>query len=202
MSAASAGGAILRAVGMPGSFAHHLTEDWSLWVLDHGLPQLPRELQRDSAVPIARWSGPEFGAVLFVSRYHHDAEDQDVVDSDVYPYRRSDSGWDASWGAGGGSWLEPPLQRPDVPPRSVDLFHFHSSGSDGWRSCVAYGIAGTRASTVTVTSLGSRSSSSLESPIGAFVVAADASVAASVTVLDANGGLLFEREFSPDAAWH
>jgi hypothetical protein len=41
--------------------------DLGALVLDHGLPPLPPELGIDETVAIARWSGEEDGAVLFVS---------------------------------------------------------------------------------------------------------------------------------------
>ncbi len=43
--------------------------DLGAWVLDHGLPPLPPELGIDETVAIARLSGEEDGAVLFVSWY-------------------------------------------------------------------------------------------------------------------------------------
>ncbi len=115
-----------------------------IWVLDHGLPPLPLELKIDETVPIARWTGPEYGAVLFVSWYLDDEEGESTVDADVQTYRRCGGAWVPSEGSGGGSWFDEPLKRPDVPEEYAAVGHYHfAHGATG--SCgAAYGVAAAR----------------------------------------------------------
>jgi hypothetical protein len=79
-------------VDRPPSFDAEWMSDWSEWVLDHGLPPLPAVLGDDDAVPIARWAGPRFGAVLHVTRHWEDEDTPDGVDSEVEVFRRTADG--------------------------------------------------------------------------------------------------------------
>ncbi len=98
------------------SFDEKLMTDWSVWVLDHELPSLLRTLQPSEAVPVPRWAGPSFGAVLHVDRSGSDDDDDDGLRSEVELFRRTPAGWEPSSGSGGGGWFDPPFRRPDVPP--------------------------------------------------------------------------------------
>jgi hypothetical protein len=169
-------------------------EAWDLWVLDHGLPDLPSALRVGESVPIARWSGPVYGAVLSVSR--DEDEDGEFVDANVVTYRRTPSGWEAASGEGGGSWYDDALVRPDLPPRLAAVPHFHHSSGE-WSCAAAYGVAGVEAATVEVQVGGTVTTARMESPVGAFVVAADGTAPAVVRVRDTKGELLAEERFSP-----
>jgi len=85
--------------------------DWSLWVLDHGLPPLLEVLEEDEVVPIERWAGPRFGAVLHVGRYRNEEGGEEELDSEVEVFRRTVDGWEPSTGGGGSNWFDPPFER-------------------------------------------------------------------------------------------
>ena len=47
-------------VKRPDSFAENVMTDWSLWVLDNGLPKSPDRVEVGESVPVARWVGARF----------------------------------------------------------------------------------------------------------------------------------------------
>src|SRR5215471_14523738 len=110
----------------PATFHLDRQEQWSRWVLVHGLPALPgTELDVDQAVPVAYWIGPTTAAVLHVRRYVVEdmGEDDDllITETDVDLFCRADSGWE-SRGGGGGGWEDTaPLARYEVPRDYVAL---------------------------------------------------------------------------------
>lgn len=63
--------------GPPHSLIGDDADDWGPWVLDHGLPKLPDELGEDETVPVAYWSGPFIGAVMFRSWWPSAGDDDD-----------------------------------------------------------------------------------------------------------------------------
>lgn len=107
----------------PGSFDEELMGDWSLWVLDHGVPELPNTVSVGELVPVAYWVGPAFGAVLHVQWRWGDPEDEDYLISEVEVFLRTPSGWQCSMGGGGGAWFDLPLQRPHLDPRGAGVVH-------------------------------------------------------------------------------
>lgn len=169
-----------------------------IWVLDHGLLPLPPDLDLDETVAIARWSGDEYGAVLFVSRYVDEDEQDARVDTDVQTYRRVGGSWVASEGSGGGGWFEKPLKRPDVPEDYAVVGHFHSTDGVNGSCCAAYGVAGTAAAWVEVATATGTTAAPFESPVGAFVVAAGGGHDAFVRVLTSDRRVLTERRFAPN----
>jgi hypothetical protein len=185
----------------PRSFAEEWMEGWSLWVLDHGLPDLPATVEVGESVPVARWAGPRFGAVLHVDWSWSEDHEDDSLSSEIEVFRRGADGWESSSGSGGGGWFDPPLCRPDVPPRYAALGHWHASGGDGWGCCAAYGLAGVEAVTVEVIDMDGVTRHPIESPLGVFVVCADRFVEATVRVLDAAESPLSEQGFSPESGW-
>jgi hypothetical protein len=52
-------------------------DEWSLWVLEHGLPPLPTSVQKGDSVPVARWAGITVDAVLHVQWMRDDDEPDD-----------------------------------------------------------------------------------------------------------------------------
>ena len=169
-----------------------------IWVLDDGLPPLPLELKIGETVPIARWSGQEYGAVLFVSWYLDDEEGESSVDADVQTYRRFRGVWVPSEGSGGGSWFDEPLKRPDVPDEYAAVGHYHFTHGATGSCCAAYGVAGRGAAFVEVVTPAGSTVAPLDSPVGAFVVAADGERDAVVRVLTADYRVLTEQRFAPD----
>ena len=105
----------------PSSFHYEFSDEWAIWVLDHGLPELPVKLGDDDDVPIAYWAGPRCGSVLFRSWYE-DCEPSEEpaaereVNTEHYSYWRTSDGWEATGGGGGtGGPLADPLARIDLP---------------------------------------------------------------------------------------
>jgi hypothetical protein len=93
----------------PPSFDEELMTDWSKWVLDHELPSLPPAVAVGESVPIARWAGRHFGAVVHVQWSWSDDHDDDYMATEIEVFRRSGDGWEASSGGGGGGWFDPPF---------------------------------------------------------------------------------------------
>jgi hypothetical protein len=160
--------------------------DWSEWVLDHGLPPLPEVLNDGEVVPVARWAGSRFGAVLRVSRYWDDDDGEDRLDSEVEVFRRTDTGWQSSNGGGGSGWFDPPFERPGLGPREVVGGHEHCSGGPEWSCCAVDGIAGADAVRVEVIDAAGVERQPIESPFGAFIACSDGERAATVRILDAD----------------
>ena len=195
----------------PPSFHLDWYDEWSTWVLDHGLPRLPSTLGHDDAVPVARWVGTRFGAVLFVD-WGGDSDDEDglYLSSEIEVFRRVGDGWEPPSSGGGGGWFDPPFARPDVPPDYAVLGHFHSGGgplegpSDDearWTYSSAYGLTGTAAQTVEVEDEDGTIEAPIESPLGVFIVAADATHRAVVRIRRGDGRILLEQQFSPPNYW-
>src|SRR5436853_2432704 len=111
----------------PESFGEDWMSDWSAWVLDNGLPDLPETVEVGWSVPIARWVGEQVGAVLHVQWNWSDDHDDDELNSEVEVLARSESGWQYPSGSGGIGWLDPPLVRPE-PVRGGHIFLFGEHG--------------------------------------------------------------------------
>ena len=82
--------------------------EWSLWVLDHGLPELPEGVANGESVPVARWVGPEFAAVLHVYFRPGDEGDPDdaaSLETETEVSRRTGVRWEDSRGSGGSNWV-------------------------------------------------------------------------------------------------
>jgi hypothetical protein len=183
----------------PGSFDLVLQEQWSRWVLAHGLPDLPgTELDVDQAVPVAYWIGPTTAAVLHIRRYVDEDVDEDddrlITETDVDLFCLADSVWE-SWGGGGGGWQDTaPLARYEVPPDYVDLSAMNG-GSMGDRGCKALsGVVGVEAASAEVIQGGRVTRRPVEAPNGAFVVCAEVTQPFTVRVLNAHGDVLAEIE--------
>ena len=176
--------------------------DWSEWVLDHGLPPLPPVLGDDEVVPIARWAGARFGAVLHVSRYWDEEDGEDRLDSEIEVFRRTEAGWESSNGGGGGGWFDPPFERPGLEPREVIGGHEHGSGGPEWSCCSVDGLAGEDAAWVEVVDAAGVERQPIESPFGAFIACSDGQQPATVRILDAKETVLlswtFGGHFDPD----
>lgn len=182
----------------PESFDEDLRYEWDEWALEHGLPENSQEPVLGESLPIARWAGPHFGAVLHVAWQGGVADEPDTLCSEVQVYRRNGASWRASSGGGGTGWFDPPLVRPsDVGPRDVVVVHVHESGDGAWRCGSADGIAGVEAAWLELHDAAGVTSRPVESPFGAFIVAWDATEAALLRVLDNDRGCIFERAFSP-----
>ena len=111
----------------PPSFHEDEAYEWCEWVLDRGTPRLPEMLNKGEVVPIARWVGPEFGAVLRTEwSWSDDPEPwrSDELWSVVQVFRRTATGWEGSSGDGGSGWYDGPIPTTqDRYPRGANLWH-------------------------------------------------------------------------------
>jgi hypothetical protein len=168
-------------------------------ILEAGVPSLPAEIGDDEAVPIARWVGPRFGAVLFVM-WSGASDDLDrYLSSEIYVFQRHERGWESVNTGGGGGWFDPPFVRPGIDADSVSLAHFHSGrqpplSAEGvrWTYSSAYGYAGTAAKTVEVEDDDGLTQREIESPMGVFIVVAGGIGRAVVRIRRGDGSLLLE----------
>jgi hypothetical protein len=183
----------------PDSFDEGLLTEWSLWVLTHGLPELPESVRVGESVPVARWVGARFGAVAHVQWMWTDDHADDRLGNEIETFRRRAGRWEASNGNGGSGWHSPPFRRPSrLGPRDVEDGGRLYVGGDGWRCCAVDGIAGEEAAVVELVDAGGTTGSPIESPFGAFVVVTDADREATVRVLDQQARELWACTLSPN----
>lgn len=178
-------------------------DEWSLWVLEHGLPNLPASVKKGESVPVARWVGGRVGAVLHVQwMWEHHAGDDDLrpseddfLISEVACFRRVDGGWQQGDGGGGSGWYSPVLERSNsIGPAETRPFGLHGEGG----CCLApYGITGTAARFIEVETEGRVERAPLESPIGAWIAAWDPAFAATVRILGDGDGVLYSESHAP-----
>jgi hypothetical protein len=189
----------------PASFDEDHMDEWSLWVLENGLPELPISVKKGESVPVARWAGHTVGAVLHVqwmwehddSDAHHRApEDDDFLASEVTCFYRVDGAWQEGNGSGGSGWYSPVFERSDlIGAAETREFGLHGEGS----CCLApYGITGTAARFIEVETGGRVERAPLESPIGAWVAAWEPVSTATVRILGEGDELLYSRAY---ASW-
>lgn len=181
----------------PESFDEELMRDWSLWTLDHGLPELPDRVEVGDSVPVARWAGPRFGAVLHVVQFSWGAQaaDDELI-SEIEVFARVGDSWQPSTGSGGTSWFDPPFTRPaSLGARDAYAGGETCSGGGGWCCSAIDGLAGSDATFVEVDDSDGTTRRAIESPFGAFVACSDANQRATVRVLDADANVLVENEF-------
>ena len=172
-------------------------DDWSLWVVEHGVPDLPEEVHQGESVPVARWVGPRYAAVLHVQwMWGREDPAEDHLASEIDCLVRAGDHWEGTEGGGGTGWPSARLVRPgDILPRQVHRFGLHGDSGAGYACSVAYGVAGTDAAYVElVTSLGTKRWD-FESPIGAWVVAWGSTLSGEVSILDSDGRPLAVHSF-------
>jgi hypothetical protein len=82
-------------------------EEWTVRVLEDGLPLLPGRLERGETLPVAFWCGERYGAVLFVRLWKNGQPDSDCAITERAP----DGSWLEPSGWGGGPWIDDPVVR-------------------------------------------------------------------------------------------
>ncbi|GAA3181273.1 hypothetical protein GCM10010531_39340 [Blastococcus jejuensis] len=172
-----------------------LFETLSFRLLDQPLlSPPPRNLAEGEAVVIARWIGPQWGALLSVINSGPDEDDGELtVHLDATGYRRVPGGWRESLSSGGTNWWTtetPLLRRPEMHARAWTLHHFHVSSHDGLEAHWAIGVAGDAAAWVEVTDVDGPVRQPLEAPLGSFVVAWNGVGPATVELFDRPGSSL------------
>jgi len=187
----------------PASFNEDHMDDWSLWVLKSGLPDLPVSVKKGESVPVARWAGHTVGAVLHVQwsweHYEgdHDLEpaEDDSLASEVTCFYRVDGLWQEGNARGGSGWYSPVFERFGLIGASETReFGRHGEGS----CCLApYGITGTAAQFIEAETGAGIERAPLESPIGAWVAAWEPVSTATVRILGEDDALLYSRSYAP-----
>lgn len=182
----------------PSSFGEEEAYSWCLWVLDHGLPELPVGIAKGESVPVARWAGPEFGAVLRVEWAW--SPDQSISGPDelvsiVQVFRRTVQGWEDTLADGGSGWLDPPLQRPPIVPRGVHMGNLHSSGAADWRCVARYGVVGRDVASAELSCGDDVITREVESTIGAVIVASDGLRPSIVRLKSTDGTVVMAYEY-------
>lgn len=84
--------------------------EWTVRVLEDGLPPLPERLEPGQTVPVAFWRGERYGAVLFVRLWRNGQPDSDCAITE----RAANGSWEepASWG--GGPWIDDLVVRSET----------------------------------------------------------------------------------------
>jgi hypothetical protein len=180
----------------PPSFHAELRDDWSLWVIENGLPKPPAsELRTGESVPVACWVGPRTAAVAHVERSKETWDDEPRTDALVDLFYRVDDSWMRA-GHGGSDWREEsPLFPVDVPPARVDL----ATVSTGAGCLALSGEVGSAAAVVEVIQGDEVTRRPIEAPAGLLVVCGDSTQPLAVRILDVGGSVLCEID--AHAAW-
>jgi hypothetical protein len=184
----------------PAGFDEDEADWWCEWVLDHDLPEPPGVLAKGQAVPIARWAGPQFGAVLSAAwswSTDHETFGSDELISIVQVFRRTATGWEGTDGDGGSSWFDPPFQPPKIDPREVEIFGLHYSGRDGWHCAARYGMVGSGIAFADLVTDDFTVRRPIESRVGAVIVAFDPSFASVIGYVTHEGVVEEEVSFDP-----
>jgi hypothetical protein len=184
----------------PPSFDGDYIGEWSEWVLENGLPDLPGCVGVDEAVPVAFWRAGDWAAVLNLQSVAPDLpwEVNASLESELLRFHALGRGWEMSNASGGTSWSDDvTLARPlELGPREVICTGSGLSGDVGWACRTLNGMAGTDATAVEVRQGGRRLGQRIDSTIGAWVAAFDASRPAEVRVLS-DDSILFAEELPP-----
>jgi hypothetical protein len=183
------------------SFDEEAANSWDLWVLDNGLPDLPETVQKGESVPIARWVGPRFGAVLRVEwcwAAEPPPDWTDRLESVVEVFMRTPDGWKPSSGWGGSGWYEPPLQRLSIlDPQDAYIGNLHSSGDHDWNCAARFGVVGTDVVATELVSDEGKVRLPVESAIGAVIIAFDATRPATIRLIAADGSIVTTTNYQP-----
>jgi hypothetical protein len=191
----------MEPAGVPPTFDEYFMNDWSLWVVEHGLPVLPDEVRKGESIPIARWAGPRYAAVLHIQwMWGNDDSSEDYLAGEIDCLVAVGDGWESTDGGGGTGWPWARLARPrDIAPRQVHRLGVHLASGVDYRCSVAYGVAGVDAAYVELRTSRGTQRSGFDSRIGAWVAAWEAGLAAEVRVFDAQSQLLAIEPFLADS---
>jgi hypothetical protein len=180
----------------PPSFDEDFMEDWSFWVLDNGLPPLPARVEVGESVPVARWVGPRFGAVLHIQWMWSDDHVDDSLSTETQVFIRRGDSWGVAGGQGGSGWFDPPFVRPArVRPGDVAIGHQFFTSEGDWSCCAVDGLVGANAVAIEVEDREGVTRRPIESPFGAVIACSDGSHEATFRVLDAEAHVLGSGRF-------
>ena len=173
----------------PPNFDEQLMEDWSLWVLEHGLPPLPDRVSIGESVTVAFWAGPLVGAVLHIQAIAADPhlDEPESFDTEITCFRRVGDRWDAANARGGTDW--PPgssLARIEVAPGFVGFSGEMTASGDGPTCTAIDGVVGVDARSIELTDTSGTVRRSVEAPLGVVVVGVSDSRPVTIRVLDSS----------------
>jgi hypothetical protein len=154
--------------------------EWTVRVLEGGLPPLPDRLEPSQTVPVALWRGEQHGAVLFVRLWRNGNFDCDCA---IAP--RGAGGWEEPSSWGGGGWIDEPLVRTQHGWDGDQVAWLGSSGTNGVRA--VRGAASMAVSAIEVEQGGRKRSYRVDSPCGAFVVGIESPEPARLRAVDERG---------------
>ena len=170
---------------MPNSFAEDRMSEWSLWVLDNGLPHLPDAVRVGESVPVAYWAGPEVGAVLHRTWAWTDDHLDDLVSDNIQCFKRDSEGWIEAGAEGGSSGgTDGRLTRLQTEPTVAHITGKFTAEQDGWVCCSIDGFAGTGIAQVEVHDSDGVTRRPHDSPLGVFIAATGDRSGAAVVLLD------------------
>ena len=176
----------------PPSFDEELSEDWGLWVLEHGFPEFPPVLMRGQSVPVARYVGRDLASVMYLEwHWGNDDPSEDSVDTMFTTYFRTGDGWKSAGDRGGSSWPDDAFQSVVVPHCVIADLH-HGVGDVG----TAMGMVTSEAAFLEVRQNGDTHTSRIVAPMNLITVTVKADVRATVRVLDHEGHELLVKDFS------
>ena len=171
----------------PRSFDDQLITEWSLWVLDHGLPSLPERIEFGQSIPVACWAGPLVGAVLHIqaTAADPDFDEPERFDTEIECFRRVDGQWNVA-NATGGTDLPPgaTLARIEAAPGYVGFGGEMTATGDGPACTAVDGVVGIDARWIEVTDRGEVIRRPIEAPLGIVVVGVADHRPVTIRVLD------------------
>ena len=162
----------------PATFDEDLSEHWSRWVLENGLPETPTRLDVGESAPVAYWIGPTTAAVLHVRRVLDADENAPYLDVNVELFGLVDLVWE-NWGGGGANWPgslpnwedDGSLTRLQAPPQHVNLAAMNGGGSDEGGCKALWGDVATAAAIAEVSQGGQVTRRPIEAPLGILLSA-------------------------------
>ena len=175
--------------GPPPSFDEHLSDDWGIWVLQHGFPPFPLVLLRGEAVPVARYVGHDLASVMDLDwSWGNDNAAEDCVRTNFSTFYRSGDIWVPAGDRGGTGWDDPTFQ-PVLVDRCVIWDPHHGCG-DVWTSL---GMVTPDAAHVEVRQLGVIHTTPIVAPLNLITVTVRDDAPAIARVLDAQGRELLSK---------
>lgn len=190
----------------PESFDADLAVQWSRWVLDHGLPEVPgSELSVGESVPVAYWIGPSTAAVLHIRRVQDEDDECPLTETDIDLFCLVDGNW-KTWGSGGRRLAGRVTAGPVGGGAESRGPRRDEQRCGRGRGCKAlWGSVGTEAVMAEVRQASQLTRRPVEAPVGAFVVCGEYAKPFTVRVLNAHGDVLAEVEepagFDDESPW-
>ena len=184
----------------PSSFDDDNAADWARRVIERGLPKLPKRIRRGESVPIARWVGTTYAAVLFASWMYESnnatAED-DYQSMDVIYFASSTEGWHEILSRTGGSLWPSSLSEPKAGSNiKVEIGELSTVREGQWHCGSISGIARGGPRWVRLSQEGEDITREVESEPGFFIVCVNPNAPGRVEVIDRNGHVLGQKDIS------